>query len=247
MFLIPYDQRHIGKRILRPTQELRRPVSEDKKNKNTKMAGEHNVMLNLERALYSRYFRALDKLWNLRDFAPVERQLVRNKNVALCWNCNLYVKKSWCTAISFLHAAVQKTTAQHCSILASQVLLLLTSTPTFLRGSTVPLNVSQGPLRDPVASCLSKKVNQGEDSGSHNYKYEDDCLLGYCAVKSGRNWPTFQSCDHSPDYGSSKHLWNVGEFLPDYTAQCPRRQSYSRSIKLLTSIIIEIICLFFSH
>jgi hypothetical protein len=27
------------------------------------------------------------------------------------------------------------------------------------------------------------------------------------------------------DDGGSKHLWNVGEFLPDYTAQHPRRQS----------------------
>jgi hypothetical protein len=26
-----------------------------------------------------------------------------------------------------------------------------------------------------------------------------------------------------PDDGGSKHLWNVGQFLPDYTAQHPRR------------------------
>jgi hypothetical protein len=32
--------------------------------------------------------------------------------------------------------------------------------------------------------------------------------------------------DH-PDYGVSKHLWNVGKLLPDYTAQQPRRQQSS--------------------
>jgi hypothetical protein len=31
------------------------------------------------------------------------------------------------------------------------------------------------------------------------------------------------------DDGGSKHLWNVGQFLPDYTAQRPRRQSLSFS------------------
>jgi hypothetical protein len=49
------------------------------------------------------------------------------------------------------------------------------------------------------------------------------CLLGYCAVQSGRNWPTFWLLDD----GSGKHLWNVGQFLPAYTAQYPRRQSSS--------------------
>jgi hypothetical protein len=29
-------------------------------------------------------------------------------------------------------------------------------------------------------------------------------------------------CDHTDD-GSSKYLWNVGQFLPDYTEQYPRR------------------------
>jgi hypothetical protein len=31
-----------------------------------------------------------------------------------------------------------------------------------------------------------------------------------------------------PDDAGSKHLWNVGKLLPDYTAQQPRRQSSSR-------------------
>jgi hypothetical protein len=42
-----------------------------------------------------------------------------------------------------------------------------------------------------------------------------------------QNWPTFQRCDDRPDDGGSKHLWNVGQFLRDYTAQHPRNQ-YSR-------------------
>jgi hypothetical protein len=32
-----------------------------------------------------------------------------------------------------------------------------------------------------------------------------------------------------PDDGGSKHLWNVGKLLPDYTAQQPRRQPSSYS------------------
>jgi hypothetical protein len=30
-----------------------------------------------------------------------------------------------------------------------------------------------------------------------------------------------------PDDGGSKHLWNAGKLLPDYTAQQPRRQQSS--------------------
>jgi hypothetical protein len=50
----------------------------------------------------------------------------------------------------------------------------------------------------------------GEISGSHGDVYEDDCLLG-----------------DRPDDVASKHLGNVGQFLPDYTAQHPRRQPSS--------------------
>jgi hypothetical protein len=32
-----------------------------------------------------------------------------------------------------------------------------------------------------------------------------------------------------PDDGGSKHLWNVGKLLPDYTALQPRRQPSSYS------------------
>jgi hypothetical protein len=37
------------------------------------------------------------------------------------------------------------------------------------------------------------------------------------------------SGDHRPDNGGSKHLWNVGKLLPDYTAQQTRRQPSSYS------------------
>jgi hypothetical protein len=34
---------------------------------------------------------------------------------------------------------------------------------------------------------------------------------------------------HRPDDGDSKHLWNVGKLLPDYTSQRPRRQPSSNT------------------
>jgi hypothetical protein len=50
-------------------------------------------------------------------------------------------------------------------------------------------------------SWTSETGVQDEISGSHFGEYEDDCLLG-----------------DRPGDGGSKHLWNVGKFLPDYTA-----------------------------
>jgi hypothetical protein len=37
--------------------------------------------------------------------------------------------------------------------------------------------------------CISSRI-----SGSHGGEYEDGCLLGCCAVQSGRSLPTFQRC-----------------------------------------------------
>jgi hypothetical protein len=56
-----------------------------------------------------------------------------------------------------------------------------------------------------------------------SFSYEDDCLLGYCAIQCGRKWP-FPRC-LLPPLSGSKHLWNVGQFLPDFTVHYPRRQS----------------------
>jgi hypothetical protein len=66
---------------------------------------------------------------------------------------------------------------------------------------------------------------------------KDDCLLGCCAVKYGRCFPTFQKCVlpplsgrcHRPDDGGSKHHCYVGKPRPNHTAQHPRRRSSSYS------------------
>jgi hypothetical protein len=55
-----------------------------------------------------------------------------------------------------------------------------------------------------------------EISGSHGDVYEGVCLLGCCTVQPSRNIPTFQ--DDCTDNGGTKHLWNVGHLLLDYTA-----------------------------
>jgi hypothetical protein len=61
--------------------------------------------------------------------------------------------------------------------------------------------------------------------GSHGNKHEEDYLLGCSAMYCGRNWPTFQRCLQTPSLVQwvNKHLWNINQFLPDYTAH-PRRQ-----------------------
>jgi hypothetical protein len=55
------------------------------------------------------------------------------------------------------------------------------------------------------------------------YKY--DCLLWCCCrVVWYKLTDVSEMIHHRPDHGSSMHLWNVGQFLPDDTAQHPRRQ-----------------------
>jgi hypothetical protein len=61
-----------------------------------------------------------------------------------------------------------------------------------------------------------------EISGYRSVEYEDDWLLGCCAVWSGRRLPTFQKCFIiRRAYGAAKHLWNVSERPAHYTAQLP--------------------------
>jgi hypothetical protein len=48
------------------------------------------------------------------------------------------------------------------------------------------------------------QVCKGEISGSQGGKYEDNCLLGYCAVQYGRNCPMFQG--DALMMGGIKHL-----------------------------------------
>jgi hypothetical protein len=49
---------------------------------------------------------------------------------------------------------------------------------------------------------------------------EDGSFVGYCSVQSSKVCRRF---------GGSKHLWNDGKLLPDYTAQQPSRQPCSYS------------------
>jgi hypothetical protein len=53
------------------------------------------------------------------------------------------------------------------------------------------------------------QYSTGEISGSHGGEYEDDCLLGCCAVLSGRSLPTFQRCL----LPSSSGWWETDEWL----------------------------------
>jgi hypothetical protein len=72
--------------------------------------------------------------------------------------------------------------------------------------------------------------------------YESDRLLGcaYCLHHHGDdlawsdpflylNLLLCAGLTHCPYDGASKHLLNVGKLLPDYTAQHPRKKSFSYS------------------
>jgi hypothetical protein len=71
--------------------------------------------------------------------------------------------------------------------------------------------------------------------GSQGGECEEGCLLGRCVVQSDISIPTFQICllfpssgrrTNRPEDGGSKYFRNVGQLLPDCTAQRPRRHSY---------------------
>jgi hypothetical protein len=85
---------------------------------------------------------------------------------------------------------------------------------------------------------------------------EDGCLLGCCSMQTGRYWlqiknSIIQMLTYRPVDGGSKLLWNVGECLPDYTAQHPRRQppSYSSpwepEISPMLSNVHDRVCVLF--
>jgi hypothetical protein len=89
---------------------------------------------------------------------------------------------------------------------------------------------------DPVRwYAYDIKIVRREISGSHAGENEDDCLLGCFAVQSVEI-VQFQRFLLPPSSGrfalSSKHLWNVGKFLGDYTVEHPRRQSSSNRLTL---------------
>jgi hypothetical protein len=72
--------------------------------------------------------------------------------------------------------------------------------------------------------------------------FEDDCLLGCCAVVVWQKLtdvsevPTAFIITHHSDEGGSTYLRNVGQFLPDYTAQHPTRQIIFRGNLKLSSL-----------
>jgi hypothetical protein len=47
----------------------------------------------------------------------------------------------------------------------------------------------RGDWQETQPPCITS-----ETSCSHGSEYEDDCLLGFCAVQFGRSLPTFQRC-----------------------------------------------------
>jgi hypothetical protein len=70
-------------------------------------------------------------------------------------------------------------------------------------------------------------------------------MLMAATMKTTFFWDVVQynlaETDRRPDYGDSKHLWNVGQFVPDYTAQYPRRQS---SPHIILFIIVTVIVIY---
>jgi hypothetical protein len=53
---------------------------------------------------------------------------------------------------------------------------------------SIALRVHKSPTQDPILI----QMNPGEISGFYGSEYEDDCLLGCCAMYSGRIVSTFQ-------------------------------------------------------
>jgi hypothetical protein len=49
------------------------------------------------------------------------------------------------------------------------------------------------------------------------------CSLAEVYQRFGDACCLYHQGAHRPDDGGSKHLWNVGKLLPDYTSQVPRR------------------------
>jgi hypothetical protein len=77
-----------------------------------------------------------------------------------------------------------------------------------------------------------------------NILKDDDSLLGYCTVYSDRNIPR---CLLSQSSADSKHLWNVGLLLQDYTVQDTRRLLCSYSPPWEPEISQHFVCFYVSH
>jgi hypothetical protein len=108
-------------------------------------------------------------------------------------------------------------------------------------GSKHLLNVGQF-LRDYTAQ------HPRRESSSYSPPWQPEILLsellwgGYSTLRAKIRSPSnqeSQATHSSPDDGGSKHPWNVGQFLLDYTAQHPIRRlcplQASRCYKLIIS------------
>jgi hypothetical protein len=86
-----------------------------------------------------------------------------------------------------------------------------------LRKSNVHYRAQNSLPLDPIL----RKMNPGKISGSHAAEYENGCLLGCCAVKFCRNWPTFQRCllPRRPDDGSRFMFWRRDDRRCDVNTQ----------------------------
>jgi hypothetical protein len=70
-----------------------------------------------------------------------------------------------------------------------------------------------------IIKIIKLKMNACWDVVPHSPVEAYQCCRGTYA-------PTIRRMNNMNDRGS-KHLWNTSKLLPDYTAQHPRRQSFS--------------------
>jgi hypothetical protein len=77
-------------------------------------------------------------------------------------------------------------------------------------------------MRTDFANCKFSLCS--EISGSQGGEYEDGCLMGCCAVKSGRSLPTFQRCLMPP---SSGRWWR----LPSIYGLCAKTHKNKHYLK----------------
>jgi hypothetical protein len=87
--------------------------------------------------------------------------------------------------------------------------------------------------------CLGLQVTYGTDVSGHKlFTADQSCYFKFLVVLHALAWakdtlwarPCLHVCrDDHPGDGGNKHLWNVGNILPDYTALQLRRQKSTYS------------------
>jgi hypothetical protein len=134
-------------------------------------------------------------------------------------------------------------------------LLKLTQTPTALQPLPAPwVRVQYAVSTDtsivPITPCrLLISVWKGTWINEKTYYNQTETIYVQRKIpclKKLQLWKWLSS--HRPDDGGSKHLWNIGKLLPDYTAQQPtkRPSSYSppweSQISRTLTLFLEFIC-----